>query len=38
MNLRRFRIGWRLLVKEPAYSGIVVAGLRGVPARRSRAG
>jgi putative ABC transport system permease protein len=27
MNLRRFRIGWHLLVKELACSGIVVAGL-----------
>ncbi|HEY1231270.1 MAG TPA: ABC transporter permease, partial [Ramlibacter sp.] len=27
MNLRDFRVGWRLLVKEPAYSSVVVAGL-----------
>ncbi|WP_075794002.1 ABC transporter permease [Massilia putida] len=27
MNLRDFRIGWRLLVKEPAYSTVVVLGL-----------
>lgn len=27
MNLRDFRIGWRLLVKEPAYSSVVIAGL-----------
>jgi putative ABC transport system permease protein len=27
MNLRDFRIGWRLLVKEPAYSAVVVMGL-----------
>ena len=27
MNLRDFRIGWRLLVKEPAYSAVVVLGL-----------
>jgi putative ABC transport system permease protein len=27
MNLRDFRVGWRLLVKEPAYSTVVIAGL-----------
>jgi putative ABC transport system permease protein len=27
MNLRDFRVGWRVLVKEPAYSSVVVAGL-----------
>jgi putative ABC transport system permease protein len=27
MNLRDFRVGWRLLVKEPAYSSVVIAGL-----------
>jgi putative ABC transport system permease protein len=27
MNLRDFRIGWRFLVKEPAYSMVVVLGL-----------
>ena len=27
MNLRDFRIGWRLLFKEPAYSAVVVLGL-----------
>ncbi|MGZ5199243.1 MAG: ABC transporter permease [Telluria sp.] len=27
MNLRDFRIGWRLLVKEPAFSSVVIAGL-----------
>ncbi len=27
MNLRDFRIGWRVLVKEPAYSAAAVAGL-----------
>jgi putative ABC transport system permease protein len=27
INLRDFRIGWRLLVKEPAYSAVVVLGL-----------
>jgi hypothetical protein len=27
MNLRDFRIGWRMLVKEPAYSAVVVLGL-----------
>lgn len=27
MNLRDFRIGWRLLLKEPAYSAVVVFGL-----------
>jgi putative ABC transport system permease protein len=27
MNLRDFRIGWRLLVKEPAYSAVVILGL-----------
>lgn len=27
MNVRDFRIGWRLLIKEPAYSGAVIAGL-----------
>ena len=27
MNLRDFRIGWRQLVKEPAYSAVVVFGL-----------
>jgi ABC-type antimicrobial peptide transport system permease subunit len=27
MTLRDFRIGWRLLVGEPAYSAVVVAGL-----------
>jgi putative ABC transport system permease protein len=27
MNLRDFRIGWRLLVKEPGYSAVVIAGL-----------
>jgi putative ABC transport system permease protein len=27
MNLRNFRIGWRLLLKEPGYSGAVVCGL-----------
>lgn len=27
MNLRDFRIGWRLLVKEPAYSAVVIMGL-----------
>jgi putative ABC transport system permease protein len=27
MTLRDFRIGWRLLVKEPAYSAVVILGL-----------
>lgn len=27
MNFRDFRIGWRLLIKEPSYSAIVIAGL-----------
>jgi putative ABC transport system permease protein len=27
MNLRAFRVGWRLLGKEPAYSSVVIAGL-----------
>jgi len=27
MNLRDFRIGWRLLVKEPAFSAVVILGL-----------
>ena len=27
MNLRDFRIGWRLLIKEPAYSAVVILGL-----------
>lgn len=27
MNTRDFRIGWRLLVKEPAYSSVVIFGL-----------
>jgi putative ABC transport system permease protein len=27
MNLRDFRIGWRMLVQEPAYSAVVVLGL-----------
>ena len=27
MNLRDFRIGWRLLLKEPAYSAVVIVGL-----------
>ncbi|OFA09075.1 ABC transporter permease [Duganella phyllosphaerae] len=27
MNLRDFRIGWRLLVQQPAYSLVVIAGL-----------
>jgi putative ABC transport system permease protein len=27
MNLRDFRVGWRMLVKEPAYSAVVIAGL-----------
>jgi len=27
MNLRDFRIGWRLLAKEPAYSAVVILGL-----------
>jgi putative ABC transport system permease protein len=27
MNLRDFRVGWRLLLKEPAYSTVVIAGL-----------
>ena len=27
MNLRDFRIGWRVLVQEPAYSAVVVFGL-----------
>jgi putative ABC transport system permease protein len=27
LNLRDFRIGWRLLVKEPAYSAVVILGL-----------
>lgn len=27
MNLRDFRIGWRLLLKEPAYSAVVIFGL-----------
>jgi len=27
MNVRDFRIGWRLLIKEPAYSMVVVLGL-----------
>jgi putative ABC transport system permease protein len=27
MKLREFRIGWRLLVKEPAYSALVIFGL-----------
>jgi hypothetical protein len=36
MNLRDFRIGWRLLAKEPAYSAVVIlCGL--LPAARLRA-
>jgi putative ABC transport system permease protein len=27
MKLRDFRIGWRLLVKEPGYSAVVILGL-----------
>src|SRR5438105_681855 len=27
MKLRDFRIGWRLLLKEPAYSSVVILGL-----------
>lgn len=27
MNVRDFRVGWRLLIKEPAYSGAAIAGL-----------
>jgi putative ABC transport system permease protein len=27
INLRDFRIGWRLLLKEPAYSAVVILGL-----------
>jgi putative ABC transport system permease protein len=27
LNLRDFRIGWRLLVKEPAFSAVVILGL-----------
>jgi putative ABC transport system permease protein len=27
MNLRDFRIGWRVLLKEPAYSAVVIGGL-----------
>jgi putative ABC transport system permease protein len=27
MNLRDFRIGWRLLLKEPTYSAVVIGGL-----------
>jgi putative ABC transport system permease protein len=27
INLREFRIGWRLLVKEPAFSAVVILGL-----------
>ncbi|GAB3402490.1 ABC transporter permease [Massilia agilis] len=27
MNLRDFRIGWRLLLKEPAYTAVVILGL-----------
>lgn len=27
MNIRDFRVGWRLLIKEPAYSGVAIAGL-----------
>ena len=27
MKLRDFKIGWRLLVKEPAYSALVIFGL-----------
>jgi putative ABC transport system permease protein len=27
LNLRDFRIGWRLLLKEPAYSAVVIGGL-----------
>jgi putative ABC transport system permease protein len=27
MNLRDFRVGWRLLAKEPGYSSVVIAGL-----------
>jgi putative ABC transport system permease protein len=27
MNFRDFRIGWRLLIKEPSYSAVVVLGL-----------
>ncbi|TFW29403.1 FtsX-like permease family protein [Massilia arenosa] len=27
LNLRDFRIGWRLLIKEPAYSAVVILGL-----------
>jgi putative ABC transport system permease protein len=27
MNLRDFRIGWRLLVKEPGFSAVVILGL-----------
>jgi putative ABC transport system permease protein len=41
INLRDFRIGWRLLVKEPAYSAVVILGLavgfcRLLPAARLR--
>lgn len=27
MNVRDFRIGWRMLVKEPAYSAVIIASL-----------
>src|SRR5471032_326158 len=27
MNLRDFRIGWRLLLQQPAYSAVVIGGL-----------
>ena len=27
MNFRDFKIGWRLLIKEPSYSAIVILGL-----------
>ena len=27
MNVRDFRVGWRLLLQEPAYSGAAIAGL-----------
>src|SRR6476469_2041191 len=27
INLRDFRVGWRLLIKEPAFSAVVILGL-----------
>ncbi len=29
MRLRDYKIGWRMLAKEPTYSSVVIAGLGG---------